>query len=220
MTNLIIYGLGDFAKMMRFYFERDTEYRVEAFCADSPFIKSNTFDGLPVVAFEEIQNVYPIDKFKIFVAVGYSNMRARKAMYVNANNKNYTFASYISPSANIAPGTKLGVNNVVLQGAQIEPFCTIGSNNIIWSSVNICHDTTIGDHCFFASQSLVGGFSTVGDNCFVGFNATIIQRIILADETLVGTKSLVSKNTKPYSKNIGIPSQCVSLHSEEGIVIK
>lgn len=220
MTKLIIYGLGDFAKMMRFYLERDTEYRVEAYCADRLFINNNVFDGLPVVAFEEVQNVYPSDNFKMFVVAGYANMRARKVMYVNAYNKNYKFANYISPLANIDASTILGVNNVVLQGAQIEPFSTIGDNNIIWSSVNICHDSTIGDHCFFASQSLVGGFSTVGDNCFVGFNATVIQHVILADETLVGAKSLILNNTKPYSKNIGTPSQCVSFHSEEGIIIK
>ncbi len=220
MTKLVVYGLGDFAKAMRFYFERDTHYRVEAYCADSPFIEKNVFDGLPVVAFEDVQDSYPSDNFKMFVAVGYSNMRARKVMYINACKKNYTFVNYISPHANIDASTIIGVNNVVLQGTQIEPLCTVGNNNIIWSSVNICHDTIIGSHCFFASQSLMGGFSKAGDNCFVGFNATVIQHVTLADETLVGTKSLILNDTKPYSKNIGIPAKCVSFHFEEGIVVR
>ncbi len=220
MMKLVIYGLGDFAKAMRLYFERDTEYRVEAYCADRSFIDKDKFDGLPVVAFENVQKVYPSDKFKMFVAAGYSNMRARKAMYINAYNKNYTFVNYISPLANVDVSTILGLNNVVLQGTHIEPLCTIGNNNILWSSVNICHDSIIGNHCFFASQSLVGGFSKVGDNCFVGFNATVIQKVALADETLVGTKSLILNDTKPYSKNIGIPSRCVSFHLDEGIMIK
>lgn len=220
MTKLVIYGLGDFAKAMRFYFERDTEYRVEAYCADRLRVTTDVFDGLPIVAFEDVHNVYPRGSCTMFVAVGYANMRARKVMYAKALNRDYAFASYISPFANVDVTTILGVNNVVLQGTQIEPFCTIGSNNIIWASVNICHNATIGDHCFLASQSLVGGCATVGDSCFVGFDSTVLQHVTLAEETLVGAKSLIVKSTMACSKHVGIPARCVSVHAEEGIMLE
>lgn len=220
MNALVIYGLGDFARMMKYYFDKDSNYKVVAFCADKAFINEDYFDGLPVVAFEDIQDIYPCSNFILFVAVGYSRMRNRKIMFNRAIAKRYQFANYISTHADIDPSVKLGVNNVFLQGTQVEPFCKIGDNNIFWSSVTICHDAIIGDHCFFASQSLIGGFSVVANNSFIGFNSTVIQQVTLAEETLVGTKSLILKSTEPFSKNIGIPSQCVSLHSEEGIIIK
>jgi len=220
MSKLVIYGLGDFAKAMRYYFEKDTVYRVVAYCADSPYINQNEFDGLPVVPFEDVQDIFPNDDYKMFVAVGYSKMRVRKAMYVKACSKNYTMVNYISPLANIDPSTLLGVNNVVLQGTQIEPFCCIGNNNIIWSSVNISHDVKIASHCFVASQSLLGGRVQVGEGCFLGFNCSIIQEVVLAEETLVGAKSLVLSDTAPFSKNIGLPSKLVGFHIQEGIVIK
>ncbi len=220
MRKLLIYGLGDFARAMRYYFEKDTDYRVVAFCADQHFIKQNEFDGLPVVPFENIQDIHQPDECKMFVAVGYSKMRARKSMYEKAHNKKYKFANYISPLANVDSSVILGVNNVVLQGAQIEPFCTIGNNNVIWSSVNISHDVRIGSHCFIASQSLVGGRAKIGDGCFLGFNSTTIQEVELAEETLVGAKTLVLTATEPFSKNIGLPSKLVGFHTQEGIVIK
>jgi UDP-N-acetylbacillosamine N-acetyltransferase len=220
MKRLIIYGLGDFAKAMRYYFAKDTTYQVVAFCADKNYISQDELDGLPVVPFENVENVYHNDEFTMFVAIGYSRMRARKLMYDKARNKRYEMANYISPLANVDPSIVFGMNNVVLQGSQIEPFCTIGDNNIIWSSVNVSHNVQIGSHCFIASQSLLGGRVKVGDGCFLGFNCTILPELMLADETLVGAKSLVVSTTKPFSKNIGLPSRVVGFHTEEGIVIK
>ena len=103
MNRLIIYGLGDFAKTMRYYFAKDTDYTVVAFCADKNYINQDELDGLPVVPFENIENIYGNDEYKMFVAVGYSRMRARKLMYEKARNKQYEMASYISPLANVDP---------------------------------------------------------------------------------------------------------------------
>lgn len=220
MSNLIIYGLGDFAKMMKHYFTEDSPYKVVAFCADKSFIKENNFNGLPVVPFEEVDSIYPNGSFLMFVAVGYSSMRIRQIMFEKAKAKNYTLVNYISSQATIEKSVAIGDNNVILQGSQIEPFCIIGNNNIIWSSVNISHDCTISNHCFIASQSLIGGNSTLHDGCFLGFNSTILQNIELSQETLVGTKSLITTNTKSFSKNIGIPAKLISTHTHEGIKIK
>ena len=220
MKSLIIYGLGDFAKAMRYYFAKDTDYQVVAFCADKNYINQQELDGLPVVPFENIENIYCNNKFTMFVAVGYSQMRARRLMYERATNKQYKMANYVSPLANVDPSVVFGMNNVVLQGSQIEPFCTIGNNNIIWSSVNISHDVRLGSHCFMASQSLLGGRVKVGDGCFLGFNCTILQDLVLAEETLVGAKSLVVSATQPFSENIGLPAKIVRFHNQEGILIK
>lgn len=220
MSALVIYGLGDFAKMMRHYFAEDTRHEVVAFCADRQFIKEEFFDGLPVIAFEDIQGMFASNDYLMFVAVGYTKMRARKIMFEKARAKNYRFVNYISSHAAVDKTVVFGVNNVVLQGTQIEPFCTIGNNNIIWSSVNVSHDVVVEDHCFIASQSLVGGRASVGEGSFLGFNCTILQNVSLAEETFVGAKSLVLGNTAPFSKNIGIPSKCTEFHFQDGIVIK
>lgn len=220
MSNLVIYGLGDFAKMMRYYFTEDSPHKVVAFCADSSFVTEDTFEGLPVIAFEEVQKIYSSDDHFMFVAVGYSNMRSRKCMFEKAKEKNYRFVNYISSCAKVDKSVKVGVNNIVLQGTQIEPFCKLGDNNIIWSSVNVSHDSLISNHCFIASQSLVGGFSIIEDGCFLGFNCTILQNVHLFQETLVGAKSLVLKSTKPYSKNIGSPTKLIDFHMLDGILIE
>jgi len=218
-ADIIIYGKGIFAKLMYHYFENDSPFRVVAFCADKEYLNEYKFCGLPLISFEDVETKYPPDRFKAFVAVGYSNMRARKIMFEKIKSKNYDCVNYISSKAIVDLSVIIGENNVILQNTVIEPFVRIGHNNIIWSSCIICHNSFIGFHSFIAAQTLIGGFSKIKDNCFIGFNSTIIQNITVEDETLIGTKSLLLENTEPFSKYIGIPAKKISSHKVEGIKI-
>ncbi len=217
---LVIYGNGDFAKLMYYYFSEDSDYEVCAFCADESYIKEDELIGKPVLSVNNIEKNFPPSEYKIFVAIGYSNMRARKKMYDKVKNKGYQCINYISSKAIIDKSFKLGENNVIFQNVTIEPYVSIGNNNIIWSSTTLCHNVSILSHSFVAAQSVIGGFSIIKDNCFLGFNSTIIENITLEKETLVGAKSLVLNDTEEYSKYMGIPAKKISEHKKEGIKIK
>ena len=219
-TDIVIYGKGDFAKLMLHYFNTDSNYNVVAFCVDSKYLDSYSFCALPLSTFEDIEQKFPPSKTEAFVAVGYSNMRAKKEMFEKIKLKNYKCVNYISSKSVIDSSVELGENNVILSNTVVEPFVKIKDNNIIWSSCNVCHNVSIESHSFIASQSLIGGFSSVKDNCFLGFNSTIIQNVTLAKETLVGAKSLILRNTEEYSKYLGNPANNVGNHKEHGISIK
>ncbi|WP_417539706.1 acetyltransferase [Marinobacter sp.] len=220
MKEIVIYGAGSFAKMMRLYLDRVAGQRVVAFCVDDEFMRGiSSFDGLPLVAFENIEDLYPKNRYLMFVAVGYTSMRARHSMFERASLKGYHFLNYIDNGAMLDETVILGRNNVVFGGSVLEPFSRLGDNNIVWSSVTISHDVKIGNHCFFASQSLIGGNCTIENRSFIGFNSTCIQNILIAEESLIGAKSLVLSNTDAFSKNVGVPSVKVSSHSDKGILI-
>lgn len=217
---VVIYGIGTFAKLLYYYFTKDSNYKVVAFCADRIYIKDKNFCNLPLIPFEDLERSYSPEKFKVFVAVGYSNMRARKIMFDKIKSKNYECVNYISSKAIIDSSFTIGENNVILENVVIEPFANIGNNNVIWSSSNICHNTKIHSHCFIAAQTLVGGFSEIKENCFLGFNSTVLQNIVLEDETLVAAKTLINRNTKKCTKYMGIPAKLISIHKDNGIQIK
>jgi len=220
MAKLIIYGLGDFANLVKHYFLTDSEYEVVAYCADRDYVKHDSEDGLPVIPFDEVAAHYPPEDFEMFVAVGYSNMRARKRMFTRAVEEGYRFANFIHSTAFVDPTVSVGVNTLILPGSVIEPFAEIGDNNIIWSCVVISHNATVQDHCFLASKSLVGGYSEVGENSFLGFAATVVQNVRVGRETLVGANSLITGDTQPHSKMIGAPACSVASHADTGIKIE
>lgn len=218
MSKIIIYGNGDFAKLMYLYFQSDSGFQVVAFCADKKYIHEREIYGLKVYDFETIEKEFEVERFKMFVAIGYGNMRARERMFYKAKNKGYDLINYVSSTVIMSPNINLGENNAILHGVIIEPNVDIGNNNIIWSSTTICHDGRIGDHNFIAAGTVIGGFSKIDDLCFIGFNSTIIQNIHILNESLIGAKSLQLSNTVACSKWVGSPSKIVGYH-QEGIKI-
>lgn len=220
MQNLIIYGTGTFAAMMRYLFEEQGKYKVVCFCADKAYIKSDQFDKLPLKSFENIEETHRPEEYVMFVAVGYTVMRNRVAMFNRAVEKEYRLVNYISDKATIDRSVEIGCNNVILQGAQIEPFAKLGDNNIVWSSVNICHNAVISGHSFLACRSIVGGFATIHHNCFLGFGAIVLQNVRIAHECLIGASALVKNDTDPYGVYLGVPAIRIKEHKEDGVCVK
>jgi len=56
--DIIIYGNGDFAELMDYYFTSDSDYNVLGFCVEREYMQGKTFSGKPLVAFEEVESVY------------------------------------------------------------------------------------------------------------------------------------------------------------------
>ncbi len=217
---IIIYGNSDFAELMHYYFTVYSKYEVVAFCVDKEYINSKTFLNKPLIAFEDIKELYDIDNYQFFVAVGYKNMRARKLLYEKVKAKGYKFVSFISPKANVDESNIIGDNNAILHNAVLEPFAKVGNNNIINTNSIICHHAEIFNDCFIAANSLIGGFTKVKNNCFIGFSSTILQKLVIEDETLIAAGTLMPNDSKKYTMYAGIPAKVKSTHQDNGIQLK
>ncbi len=217
--NLILYGDSNFAELVKYYFESDSEYKVVAFCVDRQYKTKDEFCGLPVVAFEDLETLYSTQTHHLFAAIGYKSMRVRQALFEKASATDYPLASYISSKAIVDDSNKLGQNCMILPAAALEPFATIESNCFINTGAVVCHHSTIRAHCFLAARSLVGGYSEVGENSFLGFQSTVIQQRILARETLVAANSLLMENTQECPTDAGRPATPIKIHHDTGIQI-
>ncbi len=215
---VVIYGIGPFAKLLHYYLTNDSDYEVVAFCADEAYIKEKEFCGLPVVAFEEIENIYSPEKYKMLVAVGYSKMRNRKIMFEKAKAKNYVLVNYIHSSV-INHELKLGENNIILAGCVIEPNVEIENNNVIWSMTLLGHDCKIENHNYISAQCLIAGDTKIKNLCFIGNGTTMINRVVIENETYLVAGTNLRKNTKEYGMYMGNPAKFLKLNSS-GIVIK
>lgn len=217
---IIIYGNSDFAELMHYYFTTDSIYEVIGFCVDKDYIKSDKFLNIPLVPFEIVDKVFPPTEYKMFVAVGYKNMRLRKELYKKTIDKGYSHINYISSKAVVDKSNIIGKNNAILHNVVLEPFSKIGDNNIINTNVIICHHAEILNDCFIAAKTLVGGFTIIKNNCFLGFSSTILQKLVIEDETLIAAGAVVNKNSSRYEFLAGIPAKLISLHKLNGIEIK
>lgn len=196
MSKVVLFGIGQIAEVAHFYLMNDSEHEVVAFTVDKEYMKEDMFKGLPVVPFEEIEKIYPPDKYKMSIPISYKKMnKIRAEKYYEAKKKGYTFITYISSKATYY-GTPVGENCFIFENNVIQPFTQIGNNVILWSGNHIGHHAQIGDHCFIASHVVVSGAVKVGEYSFLGVNSTIRDSVVIEKENLIGAGALILKDTE------------------------
>lgn len=195
MEKLIIYGNGRIAKIIYQFVKK--QYDIVAFTVDRHYIQEDVIDGLPLMAFEDLETKLSCKKHKMLVAVGYVQMNVvREKKYKEGKDKGYDFINYIHPSVEIHDNIIVGENNIVLDHVTIQPYVKLGNSNFIWSNAVIAHGSIVGDTNWITSGVVVSGDSTIKSNCFLGVNATIGHNITIDDENFIGANTLITKNTK------------------------
>ena len=204
MKKVVIFGTGELAQRIFFYL-KDSDDQVLAFCANKSKIDKEELLGLPVIAFENIKETFPPTEFSMFIALAYSEMNKKRTKFFNeTKNKGYELYSFVHPSTKIWDEFEMGENCFILANNVIQPFVKIGNNVLIGSNNLISHNTTIGDNCFITSNVTMGGHITMGKNCFVGLSATINQRIKIGDECIIGAGTIITKDVNDkevYAEN-------------------
>lgn len=196
---LVIFGGDEMGEVAHYFFSKDSDYEIAAFTLDSEYIKENTFQGLPVVPFETVQNSYSPEDYDLFVAVGYSKFnRIREQKYKEALDKKYRLATYVSSKANVFTD-KIGQNSFIFEANTIQPFVRIGNNVILWSGNHVGHHSQIDDHCFLASHIVVSGGVHIKHNCFIGVNATFRDHITVGHHSIIGAGAFINGDVEDHS---------------------
>ncbi|NGX84750.1 acetyltransferase [Aequorivita sp. KMM 9714] len=198
MDKVVIYGTGRHAELTAFYMKQNGQYEVVAFTVKKEFLDKSTLADLPVVPFENITEIYPTDKFKMFIAIGPQNLnRIREELFIEIKSKGYKFVNCICCSEHKLSSYTVGENVFIGPSTLISAFISIGNNVIIIDS-HIGHHCTIDDNTFI-SGSILGGNINVGKNVFIGLGSIIGPNITLGDYTVVGMGCTISKSTAPAS---------------------
>lgn len=208
MTKVVIFGILDTAELGYYYLTHDSEFEVVAFTVNNEYKTIDRFKGLPVVPFEDIQKLYPNDKYKLFAPMTGKNMnRLREGIYNEGKAKGYNFISYISSKASLFDN-EIGENCFILEDNTIQPFTKIGNNVVLWSGNHIGHHGEIKDHVFFTSHVVMSGHCIIEPNCFFGVNATIRDYSNISKGTLLAMgASLTKQKTEEWGVYVGNPAQ-------------
>jgi sugar O-acyltransferase (sialic acid O-acetyltransferase NeuD family) len=197
---LIIFGLGDIAEIAHFYFTQDNKIEVVAFTVDKEYIDKDKFCDKPIIAFEEIEKVYPPSDHKMFIAISYAKLnQVRTQKYQEAKERGYEFESYISPQATVATNAQIGENCFIFEDNTVQPFVKIGNNVTLWSGNHIGHHSVIEDNCFITSHVVISGGCTIGEYTFIGVNATLRDHLQIGKKCIIGAGAIIMKNTEEES---------------------
>lgn len=210
MKKLILIGAGEFAQIAYEYFTYDSDFEVVAFCVEREYISEPSIKGLSVIAYEELEQHYPIEDVMIFVAIPASQLnRLRKRFYLDLKAKGYRFASYVSSKAFVWRNAQIGENTFIFENNVVQPFVTIGNNCILWSGNHIGHQTVIHDHAFIASHAVISGYCEIGSGCFIGVNTTFNDHVKVAENCVIGSGAIITKDTEPEKVYVSSPARLV-----------
>ena len=216
MKKLILFGNGKIADVVFYYFNNDSSYKVATFTCDRKFIASPQFNGLPVIAFEEIEERCPPSEYCMFIATGYQDLNSlRTKKYLAAKEKGYEIISFIHPQADVPKNVSIGENTIIMNNAVVQPSVKIGNNVFVWGGSVIGHHSVVGDNCWLTSSTNISGNVVIGKNCFFGINATLGHSITIGDNCFIGANALQVKNLADDKVVIAESSKVIKLSSKD-----
>jgi sugar O-acyltransferase (sialic acid O-acetyltransferase NeuD family) len=197
MSDVIIFGTGDYGRIARRYLDEDSAHEVVAFTVHGAYVEGEEVDGLPVIPFEDLDGRYPAGDVSMLVAAGFSKVNeVRSTLYAECKRRGYEFVTYTSSDAMVWSDVPLGENSFIFEANVLQPGVSIGDNVVLWSGNHVGHDSTIGDHCFIASHAVISGNCKIGHHCFVGVNATFRDGVTVAPRCVIGAGALIMKDTE------------------------
>ena len=193
--DIIIFGVGKIADVIQHYMRFESNLKVIGFTVDNEYITDKEFNGLPVIAFDDIEKQFPPEKYSLFIAVGYhdlNNVRAKKMKEAEA--KGYELISYIHPNSGVPSDLVYGKNCFIMNNVCIHPRVKLGDDVFVWSGVIIGHHSTIGNHNWLTSGTNISGNVGIGNHCFFAINSTLGHSINIGNNVFVGANTLITKN--------------------------
>lgn len=218
---LLIFGSGEIASLAKYYFEKDSEFRVVAFTVDDGFVESDTYEGKPLVPLSDAYHSFPSELYPMHVALSYSGLnRLRQQKYENMKRMGYKLVSYVCSKSMVWPDVRYGDNCFILENQTIQPTVTIGNNVVIWSGNHLGHGTVISDHVYIASHVVISGNCRIGERCFLGVNSTVKDFTTIEDECFIGMGASVVRDVKKGAIVVGASSQVLLAEDKRAQKIK
>jgi len=170
------------------------------------FIDDNVDEtGSPYPCFGPIRSFAPSENDLVVCSVGDPATRAR--IVQTLTEIGWRFATIVHPTArvgercSIGPGSVLGPNVVLTCDARVGAHCLLNAG------VLISHDCRVGDFCTLAGGVSFGGGVQVGEGVLIGLNATILPRLTIGQESVIGAGAVVTKDVSPSMVAVGVPAQ-------------
>lgn len=218
---LVIIGDGEFAEIAYEYFTYDSPYEVVAFSVEKGFKEKDNLFDLPIVPFENLEDIYPPSDYRIFVAVTYTQLnRVRIRLYNEARKKGFKAVSYVSSNAFVWHNVEIGENCFIFENNVLQYHVKVGNNVVLWSGNHVGHRAQIGDNCFITSHVVISGYCQIGESSFLGVNSTLADFLKIGKDCIIGAGSNVVKDTEDRKVYVGNPAKPLEKSSFDSFNVK
>jgi hypothetical protein len=134
----------------------------------------------------------------------------RKLLEIEILSKGFnSFFNLIHPSAIIAKSVKWGDGININAGVVIGANTTMGKQVLVNRSVSIGHDVQIEDYASLGPGCVLGGHIRICTGAFIGINATILPKVTVGQNAVVGAGAVVTMDVPNNTVVVGNPAKII-----------
>lgn len=210
MKNIVIIGARGFGRGMCLVLKEkkclDSDCKVKGFLDDNKTLLDEYKGYPPILSSVEDYEIEPNDYF--ICAIGDPFYRKKYIEIIEA--KGGEFISCVNKYAYIAENVEIG------KGVFIGPYCYIDANvcigdyTCILTFCNIGHDSIIGQFCELEPYTAIAGNVQIGNGVTLHTRATVVPKLSIGDNSIVGAGSVVLRSVEPCKTVFGCPARVVT----------
>jgi sugar O-acyltransferase (sialic acid O-acetyltransferase NeuD family) len=210
MENIVLIGGGNQAHYTIDIIEKEGKYNIVGI-VDSIHKKNSERFGYKILGkqedFIEIVNDNKINAGIITIGDNWSryNVYAQIVKLI----PNFMFVNAIHPSVIIGKNVTLGYGIVAMAGCIINPKSQIGNFVFFATRASIEHDNLVCDFSSVSAGSITGGYVKIGKYSAITMGVTIIDRVEIGENVVVGSGSLVTKTVGDDVLIFGSPAKVI-----------
>ena len=212
LTKIIFWGGTGQAKVNRPIVEYYGS-NVIAIFDDTPNLKS-PFNDVPIYHGWEgftdwLSKQDKINEIGFCIAIGNPHGRVRLKLHDKLVGQGLTPVSLIHPTAFIDKSVLIGTGAQIMAGAIIQPEVQIGKQCIINTKVSVDHECVLEDGVEITPGATLCGNVYVETNGWVCAGVTVLPRIRIGHDAIVGAGSVVTKDVPNNTMVYGIPAKII-----------
>lgn len=207
MKALYIIGAGSVGGHLAMNLEAyDASYQMAGFLDDDPNKIGTTFCGYPVLA--PVSKLLEMENAAVVIGIAFPRIK-EKVYHLLAPNKTLLFPTFVSPSAWISKGVKIGDGSIIYPGCSINYGTEVGDFVVMNMNCAIGHDCRLGDFSSYAPGVNLGGHTKIGRAVDIGIGATTRQFVQVGDEAVVGGQCMVIRDVPDGQTIVGVPGKAL-----------
>lgn len=216
-TRALILGAGGHGRVVLDILLQAARVTPVGFLDDNADVHGRRIDGVPVLgAIDDLPEIAQrMQCSGVVIAIGDNGVRRGLARQVDAAG--IELLNAIHPSASLARNATLGRNVVVAAGVVVCAHCQVGDSVILNTGCIVDYQTMIGEGSHICPGVRIAGRVKVEPGVFVGIGATVIPKVTLGYESIVGAGSVVIDDVPPMATVIGVPARTIKHAASEDL---
>lgn len=210
MKNIVLIGGGNQAHYTIDIIKKENKYNIIGIIDSVHTIGSERFGYQVLGRQENLKDL--INQYNIqggIISVGDNWSRYYIYNQIIELIPEFEFVNAIHPSVIIGDTTELGIGIVAMAGCIFNPKAKIGNFTFFATGAQVEHDNEICDFSSISAGSVTGGYVKLGKFSAITLGVTVMDRIEIGENTVIGSGSLVTKSIPSNVLAYGSPAKII-----------